>query len=264
MVKYEIKKLTPFRLASIYAYEALGAGHNMYALLDFDVTDIRQRLRSQRKDGRNISFFGFLLSAIAKAIDEDRELNHIRCGKKIYCFDEVDIYTAIELKLDGVSIPRIHVVRDAAKKTMVEITKEIENAKKSWDKSGTTGEDDGWAQRGIRFASILPTFLFKFIIRQFSKKPLKIKKRFGTTYVTSVSGFTDASGFVIPYFEGQNRPLAFAIGSIVKKPGVINSEIKIREYLSMTIMINHDLVDGAPAARFVNRLKQRIEGKCDN
>jgi protein-S-isoprenylcysteine O-methyltransferase Ste14 len=26
-------------------------------------------------------------------------LNHIRSGKKIYCFDEADIYTAIELKL---------------------------------------------------------------------------------------------------------------------------------------------------------------------
>jgi hypothetical protein len=146
----------------------------------------------------------------------------------------------------------------------VEITQEIENAKKSWKESGNTGEDDKWALRGIKLASILPKWFFKFIIRRFANDPLKIKKRFGTTYVTSVSGFTDASGFVIPYIEGQNRPLAFAIGTIVKKPGVINSEIRIREYLSMTIMINHDLVDGAPAARFVNRLKQRIEGNFEN
>ena len=90
--------------------------------------------------------------------------------------------------------------------------------------------------------------------------PFKIKQRFGTTYVASVSGFTDVSGFAIPYIEGGNRPLAFAIGSVVKNPGVINSEIKVREYLSITICINHDLVDGAPAARFVSRLKHRIEG----
>ena len=94
--------------------------------------------------------------------------------------------------------------------------------------------------------------------------PIKIKQRFGTTYVTSVSGFSDVSGFAIPYIEGGNRPLSFAIGSIVKKPGVINSEIEIREYLSLTICINHDLVDGAPAARFVTRLKQRIEGHFFN
>ena len=90
--------------------------------------------------------------------------------------------------------------------------------------------------------------------------PFKIKQRFGTTYVASVSGFTDVSGCAIPYIEGGNRPLAFAIGSVVKNPGVINSEIKVREYLSITICINHDLVDGAPAARFVSRLKQSIEG----
>jgi hypothetical protein len=110
----------------------------------------------------------------------------------------------------------------------------------------------------------MPKWLIIIIIRQYSKNPFKIKKRFGTTYVTSVSGFTDVSGFAVPFFEGQNRPLAFAIGNLVKKPGVVNSEIKIREYLSMTVSFNHDLVDGAPAARFINRLKQRIEGNCDN
>jgi hypothetical protein len=30
-MKYEIKKLSPFRLLSIYGYEALGNRHNMYA-----------------------------------------------------------------------------------------------------------------------------------------------------------------------------------------------------------------------------------------
>lgn len=262
-MKYEIKKLTPFRLASIYAYDAVGVGHNMYALLELDVTDIRQRLRSQRKEGRNVSFFGFLLGAIAKTLDENRELNHIRCGKRIYYIDEVDISTAIELKLDGVLIPRLYVVRNGAKKTVEEITMEIENAKKSWKESGSTSEEDKWALKGIKLASVLPRWLFQFIIRRFANDPLKIKQRFGTTYVASVSGFSDASGFIIPYFEGQNRPLAFAIGTIVKKPGVVGSEIRIREYLNMTIMINHDLVDGAPAARFVNRLKQRIEGNCE-
>lgn len=263
-MKCEIKKLTPFRLLSIYAYEALESGHNMFAQIEFDVTGIRRKLRSQRMGGRNVSFFGFLLCSIAKTIDEIKELNHIRSGKKIYCFDEVDIYTAVEWELNGVFVPRIYIVRDAAKKTMEDITLEIENVKKSWKESGKADEEDKWAVRWLKLTSILPKWLIKFMIRQFSKNPYKIKERFGTTYVTSVSGFTDASGFVVPFFEGQNRPLAFAIGNIVKKPGIIASEIKIREYLSMTIAFNHDLVDGAPAARFINRLKQRIEGYCES
>jgi len=71
MMKYEVKELTPFNLMSIYAYDAIKKGHNMYALLELDVTDIRQRLRSQRKEGRKTSFFAFLLSAIAKAIEDN-------------------------------------------------------------------------------------------------------------------------------------------------------------------------------------------------
>ena len=115
-MKYESRKLTPFRLLSIYAYEALEAGHNMYAQIELDVTGIRQKLRDQRREGRNISFFGALLSAIAKTIDENKEFNHIRCGKRIFCFDEVDIYTAIEMMHNGTLVPRICVVRDAGPK----------------------------------------------------------------------------------------------------------------------------------------------------
>jgi chloramphenicol O-acetyltransferase len=259
-MNYRIKKLNPFRILSIYGYEAVGAGHNMYALIDIDVTDIRQKLRSYRKQGRNITFFGFLLGTIAKTIDENKDLNHVRRGKRIYYFDEVDIDIPIELELDGISVPRKFIVRDAARKTPEEISQEIEEAKKCWKESGVAGEDDKWAQRWIRFVSLCPKWLFILIARYFSKDPFRVKKGFGTTYVSSVSGFSDVSGFVIPYFAGQNRPLAFAIGNIVRKPGVVGPEIKIREYLNITVSINHDLVDGAPAARFINRLKQRIEG----
>jgi pyruvate/2-oxoglutarate dehydrogenase complex dihydrolipoamide acyltransferase (E2) component len=263
-MKYEVKELTPFRLLSIYAYDAIKKGHNMFAMIELDVTDIRQRLREMRKEGHKASFFGFLLYAIANAIKDCKELNHIRCRKKLYYFDEVDIDTAIELKHNGISIPRKYVVRDAARKSMEEITMEIEKAKINWKESGIAGEDDEWALRWIKLASMLPKWYLKFVFRHFSKNPFKIKQRFGTTYVTSVSGFTDVSGFAIPYIEGGNRPISFAIGSTVKKPGVVNSEIKIREFLSLTLCINHDLVDGAPAARFVSRLKHRIEGGLSN
>ena len=38
-----------------------------------------------------------------------------------------------------------------------------------------------------------------------------------------------------------------------------NGRIAIREYLSMTISFDHDIIDGAPAARFTQRLKELIE-----
>ncbi len=195
-----MKKMSPFRLMSIYAYETLGQGHNMYAQIEVDVTNTRQHLRSQRKAGRNVSFFGFLLSAIARTIDENREFNQVRCGKRVYYFNEVDIDTAIELKHDGVLIPRKFIIRDAANKTGEAITQEIENAKKSWKETGFAGEDDRVAIRWIRLTSIMPKWFIKYNIRRLSNRPHKIKHRFGTTYVASVGGFADISGFIIPFF----------------------------------------------------------------
>ena len=53
--------------------------------------------------------------------------------------------------------------------------------------------------------------------------------------------------------------LTIIVGGIGEKPGVVDGHIAIREYLSMTISFDHDIIDGAPAARFTERLKELIE-----
>jgi len=39
----------------------------------------------------------------------------------------------------------------------------------------------------------------------------------------------------------------------------IDNEIKIREILNMTILVDHDVIDGAPMVRFLNDLTKYIE-----
>ncbi len=63
---------------------------------------------------------------------------------------------------------------------------------------------------------------------------------------------------IIPYAGGP-KAVSFAVGSIVKKPVVKNDEIVVREIINITAAFNHDLVDGAPAARLINRLRRYIE-----
>lgn len=55
------------------------------------------------------------------------------------------------------------------------------------------------------------------------------------------------------------QPLMFALGAITKEAGVINEKIEIREILHTTILFDHDIIDGTPAARFLTRLKEYIE-----
>lgn len=37
---------------------------------------------------------------------------------------------------------------------------------------------------------------------------------------------------------------------IARKPGVVEEKIAVREYLSLTLDFDHDIIDGAPAVRF--------------
>jgi pyruvate/2-oxoglutarate dehydrogenase complex dihydrolipoamide acyltransferase (E2) component len=53
--------------------------------------------------------------------------------------------------------------------------------------------------------------------------------------------------------------LFLIVGSITRKPAVVDDRIEPREILNLTIGFNHDVVDGAPAARFVRLLLELIE-----
>lgn len=53
--------------------------------------------------------------------------------------------------------------------------------------------------------------------------------------------------------------LGLVVGSIAWKPAVVEGRIEPREILNLTVMFDHDVIDGAPAARFARRLVDLIE-----
>jgi pyruvate/2-oxoglutarate dehydrogenase complex dihydrolipoamide acyltransferase (E2) component len=69
--------------------------------------------------------------------------------------------------------------------------------------------------------------------------------------------FGNGAGWGIP--PAPPTPLMMTVGGIGQKPGVVDGHIAIRDYLSLTISFDHELIDGAPAARFTQRLKDLIE-----
>ncbi|NOX62548.1 MAG: 2-oxo acid dehydrogenase subunit E2 [Chloroflexi bacterium] len=80
--------------------------------------------------------------------------------------------------------------------------------------------------------------------------------RGGTFTITSLGSFdVDAFTPVI------NLPEAaiLGVGRIAAKPVVRNGEIVARDMLTLSLVFDHRLVDGAPAARFLRALKEYIE-----
>ena len=52
---------------------------------------------------------------------------------------------------------------------------------------------------------------------------------------------------------------SYSHGSIINKPVLIDNKIENREHLCLTVSFDHDIVDGAPAARFMNDLIEEIK-----
>jgi hypothetical protein len=53
--------------------------------------------------------------------------------------------------------------------------------------------------------------------------------------------------------------LALVVGSTSWKPSIIDGNVEPREILNLTIIFDHNVVDGAPAVRFTKRLIELIE-----
>ena len=76
-----------------------------------------------------------------------------------------------------------------------------------------------------------------------------------TVGLTAVGMFGKGAGWGIPIVNRTQ----ITLGGIAEKPGVVDGRIEIREYLNITISVDHNIIDGAPAARFTMRLKELIE-----
>jgi pyruvate/2-oxoglutarate dehydrogenase complex dihydrolipoamide acyltransferase (E2) component len=253
-MKAKSKRTSAYRRMSMLGFEMVKGGHNFYALLEFDVTDMRKELRQQRRQGTEASLFSLILKAIGRCLKEYPAFNSMINMRRHTTFDEVDIDIPIEVSKNEEIYNKQCIIRDIDKKTVEEIDAEIRHAKDE------TGEEQSYmaSKFGQTLITSLPKSIVLFIFQLILKNHKLVKKHSGTVFVTSVSMFSNAPGFVIPYAGGP-KAVSFAVGSVVKKPVVKRDEIQIREIVNLTAVFNHDLIDGAPAARFINRLRRYIE-----
>jgi pyruvate/2-oxoglutarate dehydrogenase complex dihydrolipoamide acyltransferase (E2) component len=49
------------------------------------------------------------------------------------------------------------------------------------------------------------------------------------------------------------------VGGLSRRPRVVGDEIAVRDVLDLTVTIDHDVVDGAPATRFGAALRRWME-----
>lgn len=255
---YELRPFTNDRQNIVLVTNEGKRRHNVLAPLEIDVTKARaiiKNLKEQKK--QDLSFTGWIITCLARAISDHKQLNAYRIGrKKIALFDDVDVSIPVERDVDGTSLLMAYLIRQANKKNVVEITQEIRSAQhQSVDPSlQVLGHE---LTRGERWVLHAPLFIKKFGLLLMRRRGFLKKKHLGTVGVTAIGMKGRFPGWVIP----MGGPIAtlLTIGGITKKPGVIDETIQIREYLHLTIAVDHDIVDGAPFTRFVDQLVELME-----
>jgi pyruvate/2-oxoglutarate dehydrogenase complex dihydrolipoamide acyltransferase (E2) component len=246
---YQVVPYPKHRRAEAVLYRSVQHKPMMHGLIEVDVTRARAFLREhQAKTGESLSFTAFLATCLAKAVDEHKAVQACRKGSKhLILFDEVDVYTPIERDVAGQKQIIGYTIRAANRKTLPEIHHEIRAA-----------QVEDVAKAGARYHVFqsLPPLLLRFLVWVLRRYPQMQKKYSGTVGITAVGMFGEGAGWGIPSPTPQ---LNITVGGIGVKPGVIDGHIAIREYLSLTVSFNHEMIDGAPAARFTGRLKDLIE-----
>lgn len=250
-----------FPLSRISTFDVVAVGlekHHVKALIELDVTKARKKIADLKKQKVQVSFTAWLIKTISEAIAHFNQIHGVKKGKrKVIIFKDIDISILIEREIQGQKVPLPYVIRKTNEKSIEQIHEEIETGKSSPINDlgdNVLGERKNTSLMKLFY--MMPGFIRRMSLKYIVNNPFLTKNLMGTVVVTAIGMAGKINGWVIPV---GIHPLCFGIGSIVKKPGVIENRIEIRDYLYMTVLVDHDIIDGAPAVRALSKLTQMIE-----
>jgi len=196
-----------------------------WTMVEVDVTNLveyRNSLKDsfKQKEGFNLTFFAFFVKAAAQALKEFPEINSMWAGDKIIQKRDINISIAVATE-EALFVP---VIKNADEKTIKGIAREItELAEKV--RSGKLRSED---MQGGTF----------------------------TVNNTGSFGSVQSMGII-------NYPQAaiLQVESIVKRPVVVNNGmIAVRDMVNLCMSLDHRILDGLVCGRFLQRVKEILEG----
>jgi hypothetical protein len=160
--------------------------------------------------------------------------------------------------VEGNRVPLPLLLRKTTEKTAEVIHAEIQatESQQIKDESDYVLTEEKLPRIVMRLFYTLPQWMRLFLIKRILRNPHRSKAMMGTAIITSVGTAGHQSGWIIPK---AMHNLCFALGPIVKKPWAAANRIEIRDILHLTVLVDHDVVDGVPAARFIARLLAHIQ-----
>ena len=239
------------RRGTVDAMRAAGRRSDVHGLVEFDVTDARRRIDEiEAATGADVSFTAFLVGCLARAVDDHPNVQAYRDWRgRLVTFEDVDAMVIVETEIDGEPLGLPHVLRAANRRSVGSLHEEIRRVQGMPDAT----QRSPWLPLAMR----LPGPVRRLFFRLPQLSPRRWKRLAGTVAITSVGMFGTGGGWGI---TPTNYSLQLTVGGIAEKPRYVDGALEPRERLHVTATFDHDVVDGAPAARFVERLRELVEG----
>jgi pyruvate/2-oxoglutarate dehydrogenase complex dihydrolipoamide acyltransferase (E2) component len=226
-----------------------GAKSTIHSLAETDITVPRKIIREHfDRTGEKLSFTAYIVYCLAQVINEHHHLNAFRQGNKLITLDDVTISVLVEREFSGEKVPEPMALEAVQRMTFREINDRVRSAKMR------TGDSLGGFS-GMTWIRFIPGFLLRIFVR-LADRNIKLAKRYGKVAVTAVGMFNREPVWFIPHGSGT---VLITVGSIEKRMVFTGSGFEEREYLCLTGSFDHDIVDGAPAARFMNQFVETVK-----
>ncbi len=221
----------------------------IHCITEVEISEPRRRIREHfNKTCEKLSMTAYIVTCLAQVINDHPHLNSFHKGRKQIILNDVTISVLIEREINDEKVPEPLGIKKAQLKTYREINDEIKVAQKSM------GSQLG-SLTGMTWVKLIPGFLLRTFVR-IADHNIRIAERYGKVCVTAVGMFNKDSVWFIPH---GTATVLITVGGISDKVIQVEDKIVTREHLCLTISFDHNIVDGAPAARFVKQFTETLK-----
>jgi pyruvate/2-oxoglutarate dehydrogenase complex dihydrolipoamide acyltransferase (E2) component len=231
---------------------ALRAGRHktpMYGILDVDVT-LAKRLLAEADPPASMT--AFLAASVARTAADHPEVHAYRDWRgRLVTHQFADVSTMVEIATAQGPFAIPHTLHDADIRSVPDLSDELHRVKTEPLATPSVRWAERYAPWGTRIPGVIP------VVYAVMARSIASRRRIGTVAVTSIGMFGGGAGYGLTPLTLMS--LELIVGGISQQPRVVDGQVEVREVLNLTLAIDHDVVDGAPAARFAAELREVAE-----
>ena len=225
-----------------------------YLFQDIDMTWAEELRKTLSKYGIRVTATAFLLKAIAIAqkAHPDTRTAMLPFGRTVVFNDIVAGFTVERLIGDQPTL-FFGAIEQPETKSLATISEELRSHAEA------NVEDVFHMDLQHKFTK-MPWILRRLILWIGLRHPELRLKCLGATFGLSSLGKFGLKALIPPCVSTST----FGIGTIEPRPVVRDGRIEVRKMMTLTLNFDHRVIDGAPAARFLNDIKKLLEGGMEN